>query len=276
MQHTYITDLDHTFLRSDLSISRFTRDVWNAKSEVNILTVATARSYHKSIAFLKDLHINAPMVLLDGALIASKEGDIIDMKLLDKEISDAVIFEGSKFGLYPFILSLKDHDLHEAFIYPSQCNEVQRRLLERYRGDDNLIEHKNIEAMEKNFKIVYMGDESILRPLSKHLQSVFADRLEFKLAPEAYLNSYFLTILNPHADKAAGVQRISEYLELDLTEITVFGDNINDLGMFSLAGTSVAVQNAIDEVKQAADIVLPHTNNEDAVAKYLSSSLQRS
>ncbi len=275
MRHTFITDLDHTFLRSDLSISSFTQKIWNAKTNEAILTVATARSYLKSAAFLKELHINAPMVLLDGALIVSQEKKIIDMKLLNKEISDAVISEGVKFELYPFILSLRDHDLNEAFIYPSQHNEVQSRLLERYKGDDNLVEHKNIEAMQENFKIVYMGDESILRPLTEHLQTVFGDTLELKLAPEAYLNSYFLTILNPLADKASGIQTVSDYLELELSEITVFGDNINDLGMFELAGTAIAVQNAIDEVKQAADIVLPHTNDEDAVAKYLS-TVQRS
>jgi hydroxymethylpyrimidine pyrophosphatase-like HAD family hydrolase len=43
--------------------------------------------------------------------------------------------------------------------------------------------------------------------------------------------------------------------------------------MFRLAGTSVAVANALDEVKEVADIVLPHTNDEDAVAKYLKHSV---
>jgi hydroxymethylpyrimidine pyrophosphatase-like HAD family hydrolase len=39
--------------------------------------------------------------------------------------------------------------------------------------------------------------------------------------------------------------------------------------MFKLAGTSVAVSNALDEVKELADIVLPHSNDEDGVAQYL-------
>ena len=41
--------------------------------------------------------------------------------------------------------------------------------------------------------------------------------------------------------------------------------------MFELAGTSVAMDNAQDGVKKLADIVLPHTNDEDGVAKYLES-----
>ena len=272
MKQIYITDLDHTFLRSDLSISSYTREVWNTKAESAILSVATARSYDKSVRFLKDLHIHAPMILLDGALIVSEDKKIIDMKLLNKEISDAVIFEGAKYGIYPFIISLKDRDLNEAFIYPSQRNDFQERLLLRYQGDNTLVEHKQIKAMDENFKIVYMGEESQLRPLTEHLKSVFGDTLEFKLAPEAYLGCYYLTILHPHSDKAHGLQKISEYLKQDLSTMTVFGDSINDLGMFALAGTAIAVQNALDEVKLAADIVLPHTNDEDAVAKYLKKS----
>jgi hydroxymethylpyrimidine pyrophosphatase-like HAD family hydrolase len=44
---------------------------------------------------------------------------------------------------------------------------------------------------------------------------------------------------------------------------------MNDIGMFKLAGTSVAVSNALEEVKAVADVVLPHSNDEDGVAKYL-------
>ncbi len=39
--------------------------------------------------------------------------------------------------------------------------------------------------------------------------------------------------------------------------------------MFKLSGNSVAVSNALDEVKAVADVVLPHSNDEDGVAKYL-------
>jgi hydroxymethylpyrimidine pyrophosphatase-like HAD family hydrolase len=62
---------------------------------------------------------------------------------------------------------------------------------------------------------------------------------------------------------------VSEYEGFDLQKLTVFGDNFNDVDMFDLAGTSVAVANAQEGVKELADIVLPNTNDEEAVAKYL-------
>jgi len=123
--------------------------------------------------------------------------------------------------------------------------------------------------MEQNFKVVYMGEEKLLRELQEDLITAFGESLKYILAPEAYVGCWFLTILHQDADKAHGIQTVSEYVNFDLEKLTVFGDNFNDVGMFELAGTSVAVSNAQEGVKSLADIVLPHTNDEDAVAHYL-------
>ena len=106
-----------------------------------------------------------------------------------------------------------------------------------------------------------MGDELLLTQLTQELKNEFSDTLKFILAPEAYTNSHFLTILHKDADKSHGIKSVSEYMGFDMKKLTVFGDNFNDLGMFELAGTSVAMANAQDDVKDAAKIVLPHTND---------------
>jgi len=83
------------------------------------------------------------------------------------------------------------------------------------------------------------------------------------------MKCYFLTILHPLSDKAHALSKVLEYLDKDSMETTVFGDGLNDIGMFKLAGTAIAVSNALKEVKDEADIVLNENNDEDAVAKYL-------
>ena len=269
MKNIYITDLDHTFLRTDLSLSDFSKDIWNAKAENSIMSIATARTYKKTLQFLKGLEINAPMILLDGALIATVDKKIIDTKFIGKEVADAIIDEGAKFGIFPFVLSLADENLNEAFLHSCILNANQKEVLARYVKDDNLIECKDIRAMDDNFKIVYMGEESILRELTTHIEKIFGDTLKYILAPEAYVGCYFLTILHKDADKSHGIRSVSEYMGFDLEKLTVFGDNFNDVGMFELAKYAVAVANAQDGVKKLANIVLPHTNDEDAVAKYL-------
>jgi len=264
----YLTDLDHTFLRNDLSVSDFSKDIWNKMAKNNIMSVATARAHKKTKQFLKNLNINAPMVLLDGSLIVADD-KIIDKKILNKEIASEIINLGLKHSLKPFVLAQQGEKLNEVFLYPKNGNEYQNRLLERYIDDDHLILVDNVYALDENFKISYMADEEILTTFQKELQETFEDNIKCILAPEAYMGCFYLTVLNPRADKSSGLQTLNDYLNLDFKDYTVFGDNFNDLGMFELAGTSVAVANAQTKVKELANIILPHTNDEDAVANYL-------
>ena len=269
MKNIYITDLDHTFLRNDLTVSDFTKESWNKMSKDSFVSVATARTYKKTTQFLGGVDINAPMILLDGALIATVDKKIIDTKFITKDVADNIIDEGAKFGIYPFILALADQNLNEVFMFSEILNTVQKKVLKNYSTDDHLKSCKNIRAMDDNFKIVYMGEEKLLRELALHVEDIFGDNLKYILAPEAYTQSYFLTILHKDADKSHGIKTVSEYADFDLTKLTVFGDNFNDIGMFELAGTSVAMANAQDVLKAKATFVSKFSNDEDAVAHYL-------
>jgi len=108
MKSIYITDLDHTFLHSDQSVSDFSAKVWNEKNKNAILSIATARSFQKSHDFLKKLHLDAPMILLDGTMIVTPEKKLIDIKTINKALGDAIIAEGAKYNIYPFVITLKD------------------------------------------------------------------------------------------------------------------------------------------------------------------------
>ncbi|HFS82505.1 MAG TPA: HAD-IIB family hydrolase [Epsilonproteobacteria bacterium] len=273
MKPIYLTDLDHTFLRTDQTVSAYSQKIWNQKSTEALLSVATARSFSKTQYFLKKLHLAAPMILLDGSMVVTPDKELIDLKLVNKTLGDAIIDEGLQFGISPFIIALKDMDLNEAFLFPSNVNLHQNAVLDNYKNDPRMQECQNIRAMEMNLKLVYFAQHEILEPLTKHLRQTFGAELEYKLSPEKYSDGWFLTILHPQGDKAHALQTIADYLGRETEDFTVFGDSINDLGMFDKAGTAIAVKNALDEVKEKADIVLPHTNDEDAVAKYLKSTL---
>ncbi len=275
MQKLFITDLDHTFLQSNQTVSSFSKKIWNSKSSKAMLSIATARSFAKTQNFLKDLKLNFPLITLDGAMVANREKKIIDLNVLSKELGDAIIEESKKFDIFPYVIALSDHkSLDETFDIPSQLNYYQERLIkESYTLDKRLAYVKNIRGAEDTLKLVYMGEEKVLRPLSEHLLKVFGNTIEIKLAPENYMQCYFLTILHPLSDKAHALNKVLEYLNLDAKESTVFGDGLNDIGMFKLAGTAIAVQNALDAVKAEADIVLQESNDEDAVAKYLEKNI---
>jgi hydroxymethylpyrimidine pyrophosphatase-like HAD family hydrolase len=59
----------------------------------------------------------------------------------------------------------------------------------------------------------------------------------------------------------------------NVKKILAIGDYNNDLEMVQFANIGGAPANAIDEVKNVADIVLDVTNNESCIAAFLSRAL---
>jgi len=271
MKKLFITDLDHTFLHSSQKVTQFSKDTWNSMAHKSHLSVATARSFNKTQEFLEGMELKAPLILLDGSMVVTKEKKLIELNTLSKNVTDAIIEESKKFDIEPFIISLNNKKtLDETFSLPPIMNSYQSYLINKSYSTDPRIEYqKKSRGAEDTLKVVYMAEEKLLRPLSKHLQKVFGDNIEIKLSPENYMGCWFLTILHPLGDKAHALEKVSEYLDIPLAKTTVFGDSINDIGMFKIAGTAVAVNNALDIVKKEASIILPHSNDEDAVARYL-------
>lgn len=75
-----------------------------------------------------------------------------------------------------------------------------------------------------------------------------------------------LEIFAPGVSKASAITRLKELTGAD--RVVVFGDNLNDLPMFEIADVAVAVDNAFDEAKAKADIIIG-PNAEDSVAKFI-------
>ncbi|WP_201330311.1 HAD-IIB family hydrolase, partial [Lactobacillus nasalidis] len=76
----------------------------------------------------------------------------------------------------------------------------------------------------------------------------------------------FLELLNPKVNKGQGLEELCERLGIAPEEVMAVGDERNDLDMFAFAGTSVAMGNGNDLVKQAADYVTG-TNDGDGIAE---------
>jgi hydroxymethylpyrimidine pyrophosphatase-like HAD family hydrolase len=78
----------------------------------------------------------------------------------------------------------------------------------------------------------------------------------------------FLEILNAGVSKGEGLKIAMNCRGLKPEEIIAFGDEENDLPMFSVAGFSAAPSNAKEKVRQAADFVFG-SNTEEGLATFL-------
>jgi Cof subfamily protein (haloacid dehalogenase superfamily) len=270
----YLSDLDKTLLRTDLSIGDFTRDTWNrAVAAGERLSIATARSHTGVRDLLAVLDLREPMILLDGALIAAPDGTILHAATLDQETGDQILEVAYRVsGEWPLIVALES-DGGERFYYPPEPNQYQRELLTTMQNARRRFTTQPPVAQSANLKIVYMQDETTTAAIEEALKQTFGDTLEIKRAADPYIDCYFLTILHPEGDKAHALAKLEEMEGVDRARTTVFGDSHNDIGLFEMAGRRVAVANAIDALKALAHIVLPHTNDEEGVARFLAGEL---
>ena len=69
-------------------------------------------------------------------------------------------------------------------------------------------------------------------------------------------------------NKAVGLQELIDQLGIARGEVAAFGDNYNDVEMLKLAGTAVAMGNAVEEVKALADYVTT-SSDQDGIARAL-------
>ncbi|MHB1126896.1 MAG: HAD-IIB family hydrolase [Bacillota bacterium] len=78
----------------------------------------------------------------------------------------------------------------------------------------------------------------------------------------------YLEFLHPEATKGRGLSAVAEALGILPGEIMAIGDSYNDVEMFKFAGSAVAMGNARQEVRAAADYVTA-ANVDDGVAEIL-------
>ena len=84
--------------------------------------------------------------------------------------------------------------------------------------------------------------------------------------------SYRLEISHKNSGKATGLAYVLDLLGIMPGETVAFGDGDNDAEMLEFAGLGVAMENATENCKAAADTVCGCCEN-DGVAKFLRESL---
>ena len=83
----------------------------------------------------------------------------------------------------------------------------------------------------------------------------------------------FCDIANIDSNKGNAVKKLLGILNIKKEETIAIGDDMNDLSMFEQVGYKVAVDNAINIVKENADEIIL-SNDEDGVAVFLDKMLK--
>ena len=75
----------------------------------------------------------------------------------------------------------------------------------------------------------------------------------------------YLECLAPNVNKGVALKVVASSLNTSMKAVIAVGDQPNDVEMIAEAGLGVAVANAHEVCRAAADVVLDRTNNEAAV-----------
>ncbi|WP_223282657.1 HAD family hydrolase [Neobacillus kokaensis] len=84
------------------------------------------------------------------------------------------------------------------------------------------------------------------------------------------------TIVAPHVSKWSAINSLLPALRISPKEVAAIGDGPNDIEMLRHVGTGVAMGNAAEEIKVAADFVTGHHENDglEFIERYLLKSYE--
>jgi len=271
MNRLFVTDLDGTLLKSDITLSRNSVSILNEQIARGVpITYATSRSFYTAQKLLADVHFCLPCITFNGVyVINAATGQVLRKNLLDNSFFDAVCSLGRSLGLQPFVFGKTENS--EKLLYTLPGNDAQAHFVQerKNRGDQRLCESADYALLDEIITVTFLYPQEQLLPLKDRIAEQYEGTISMKLIRDIYNPGYYsLEIANKHANKGDMLLYLSRLLNVSTESVTVFGDQANDEEMFRVAGTRIAVRNAAEELKAMADKIIA-SNEEDGVAQYL-------
>ena len=168
----------------------------------------------------------------------------------------------------PFIYTFgRKHKLY----YRNATNPGSKAYINSLKGDDRLrkVKRFNFQDDEKISGFLLIDTHDRLEPIYTALQENYFDRLNLYFAEDVSMRGYYwLQSFHQEASNENMIEVLAKKLKVPLERIVVFGDYLNDLGMFRIAGRAIAVENALPEVKESAHEIIG-SNAQGAVLDYL-------
>ena len=240
-----VSDIDGTLVdRTERIPPELTAAIQKCRDAGIVFALATGRTAELTEPFVRALGVDAPCVEANGAYILQG-----GRCLVEHGFSAAPIRE---------ILERADQLDMTVTLADAQCERAVRETdYVRYHQSlgnrfQTLLPLSAIDWEADRFQKIMIMDEA----RSGNIQEI-RDRLE------PFSNQYWITTFSNKAvelgpkgcNKATGMKELAALLGVGLSQVMACGDYRNDLEMISGAGYGVAVDNALPEIKEAADYV---------------------
>lgn len=213
------------------------------KEKGHFCAIATGRSHCLAEPQCKDLGFEN--MVCDGGNGIMLEGKLLGIKPLDRELCLQLARECDERGI-TWGVSPEDKVLrltkYQAFIDRTD-NHYQK---------STLVEDLDIESFPHIFKMFVACDPGVEKDIPA------LHKLPWVRYEDAFI------YVEP-TDKAIGIRKIQELYNIADEDIVVFGDGMNDVSMFLPQWKSIAMGNAVPELKERASFVTKNAADDGIV-----------
>ncbi|MGC6768538.1 Cof-type HAD-IIB family hydrolase [Enterococcus sp. LJL128] len=267
-----VLDIDGTLLNDQKEISEKTKNALiNAQKQGIKVILASGRPTTGMEKHVKELQMDQ----YDGFIVSFNGACVVDCRTQEVLFNQALAVEDSKAILEHLkSFNVKPMIDKEDYLY---VNDVFDNIVNLPTGEFNIIEYEsrggNFKLCEKEDlaafvdfplnKILIAGDPDYLKENYQKIQEPFIDRLNAMFTAPVYFE-----FTDKGIDKAKALDTVLPKFDIHSSEIISFGDGHNDQSIIEYAGVGVAMANAVDALKAAADEITL-SNNEDGIAVML-------
>ena len=247
------SDIDGTLLNSKHQIPTATKNKIQQINKQGIPYVLVSARMPKGMTNIRaELGAKSPMICYSGALVVDEEDRSIYSVTISKEDAKNLCKRIQKININ---ISISIYTNDEWLVedkeeyWAAQESEITGVIPKEVAFEDE-------EVYQEVHKVLCMGDKEEIAKLEQQLVEEFPE-IRIYRSKDTYLE-----IMSMKASKSDAIHMLKNHFNVDREEIMAFGDNFNDIDMLQYAGLGVAMGNASDEVKKAADIVTDINDNE--------------
>ena len=266
-------DLDGTLLNDSKQITPGNRAALNRALQAGHgVIITTGRPLRSAIAQARGLELDKPgcyLIAYNGAVIYDwAEQRQILRKTLTADVVRLVFEHVNALGIH-----IQTYDTWNVLVERRCEDEALRTYCGRTEMPWRVIGSIHEDLTEDPVKIllIELSDPKPLRKIQSWVREGLAGRADSFFSCDEYLE-----IVPAGVNKGAAVKLLCEMIGVPLENAVAVGDAANDLSMIRAAGVGVAMANATDEVRTAADYVTKNDNNHDGIAEVVEHFLGQS
>lgn len=272
MKQLFVTDLDGTFLNRESLVSTASANLISDLSRRGaLITVATARTPATVEPLLHDTLTTPPAIVMTGAAMWDRSTkSFLNPCFIPQTSAGIIIGLCRRHGIAPFSYTITETSTIDTF-YDGNPTPHEQKFIDERTGlcHKRMHIHRNPAKLPDSYPstllIFALGQSEKIYPLADDLRRT--GLCSVSSYPDIFNPSTaYLEVFAPGVSKAAAVSRLKTDTGAD--RLIVFGDNLNDLPMMEVADVAVAVDNALPQVKEAADVIIG-PNTSDSVARFI-------